>query len=237
MWLSQIYWWWLSQFLPVNICQFCVYLCFDKFYANSNNLKRITTIWGQPLALIATSRLVVPPPECDGDSGIDNVGNHPTWMWPQNSLKLHSNQLDHLLHQTNLVSKFILQNPLGLSFNSQQKLQYFDPIIPFVLILCEFLAKWFAAKWTFFSFLVPFHSFVPIHKLDHDDPQGGLYLGKTTWLDQVQIETMKLTKILFQNKPIKIFLKIFAHWISTFQLLSQYIKACLCLLLYSTLNI
>ena len=28
---------WLSQFLPVNMCQFCVYLCFDKFYANSNN--------------------------------------------------------------------------------------------------------------------------------------------------------------------------------------------------------
>ena len=28
---------WLSQFLPVNMRQFCVYLCFDKFYANSNN--------------------------------------------------------------------------------------------------------------------------------------------------------------------------------------------------------
>ena len=28
---------WLSQILPVKLRRFCVYLCFDKFFVNSNN--------------------------------------------------------------------------------------------------------------------------------------------------------------------------------------------------------
>ena len=63
-----------------------------------------------------------------------------------------------------------------------------------------------------------------------------LYLGKESdKIYGVQIETMKLTKIMFNNNLTKPGLEFHGRQMST--LISQYINACLHYLLLSTLNI